>query len=465
MRKTLLTLASVLLLGSASYAQNAWVNMSAGTTLPTGLLCRQVTAVNAATVWAIYGEPATTTNTNPPIRYVVRSADGGTTWTGGSVGIPTGLNVCGITAIDGNTAWIAAYGPLATQGVYKTTDGGVTWTKQTTAAYSSATSFPNGVYFFDANNGVTWGDPVSGRFEIYTTTNGGTNWVRNNNAPTALAADEYGLVESFYGLTTGSQNTIWWGGYSESGLGARLFRSTDGGLTWNAYNTPFAESITNIAFSSQTNGLVADVTDLASTTNGGVTTTALAYTGNFRGRGVDAIPGIPGAYVSVGVPADSTSRSNGSSVSFNNGATWTNMNSPLVNINQYGVDMVSSASGYTGTFTQGTAAAPTVNVVGVWKLNRVITGSKNSAVLAGGLQVFPNPSNDGRFMFNVNMVSKQRDVTVTDALGRVVKQMSLASTGSTVQNQVLDLSQCKAGIYNVRLETEHGTAVEKLVIQ
>lgn len=456
-----------MLFGTAAYAQTSpWSNVSAGAALPTLQLARQVVAVNAATVWVVYGDPATTAVPNPLVRTVARTNDGGTTWTGGVVNIPAGLSISGLTAVDANTAWIAAYGGLASQGIFKTTDGGATWTKQPTAAFSTTGSFPNGVYFFNANNGVAFGDPIGGRFEIYTTSNGGTTWTRNNaGAPQALSTDEYALVYSYYGLG----NTIWMGGVSESGVGARLFRSTDMGMTWTAYATNFADQISNITFSSQTNGLIADFTDLSSTTDGGVTSTSVAYSGNFRGRGMDAIPGgvagYPEAYVSVGVPADSTSRSNGSSISVDRGQTWRNMNPSTVNINQYAVDMLNSSTGFTGTYTQGTAAAPTVNITGLFKLNRVITSSRNSAVLAGGLQVFPNPSNDGRFMFNINMVSKQRDLTVTDALGRVVKRLSLQTTGSTVQNQVLDLSQCKAGIYNVRLETEHGTTVEKLVIK
>jgi hypothetical protein len=38
--------------------------------------------------------------------------------------------------------------------------------------------FLNGVIFFDANNGVAFGDPEGGEFEIYTSNNGGTSWTR-----------------------------------------------------------------------------------------------------------------------------------------------------------------------------------------------------------------------------------------------------------------------------------------------
>lgn len=479
MKKTLLSLAFAMVLGGAAHAQTStgpWSIVSVGSAVPVNYISEDIITVNAATVWVLYREVGAAGQPALPVRTYARTIDGGTTWTGGAINIPANLNVANITAIDGNTAWIAAFatgsGSIAQQGIYKTTDGGATWTRQATATFSTNDSFPNVVHFFDANNGVCMGDAtphaVNARLEVYTTTNGGTTWVRNNNAPQVQNLQEYGLVNSYFALG----NTIWHGGVSDdgtgptSGTGARLFKSTDRGLTWTAHDTDLAYSVSNIAFTNANNGLLGSGFELNSTTNGGVTNSSAAYTGTYRAAGLDAVPGLTGAYISVGVPQGGTSANNGSSISFDNGQTWTNMLPGTTSINQYEIDMLSPSVGYTGSFTQGTTAAPTVNLTGVTKLNSVITTSRNSAALKGVLQVFPNPSHDGRFALNVNLAgATKRDLTVTDALGRTVKHIKLNATGAAVQNQALDLSQCKAGVYTLRLETEQGSTVEKLVIK
>ncbi|MCC3156780.1 T9SS type A sorting domain-containing protein [Hymenobacter sp. 15J16-1T3B] len=483
MKKTLLSLACAVLFGAAAHAQTQqpWSIVSVGSAVPTNYITEKIVTVNAATVWALYREiPAAGATTAPPARTFARTIDGGTTWTGGAINIPLGLNVANISPIDGNTAWLAAFatGPstISQQGIYKTTDGGQTWTRQATATFSTSDSFPNGVHFFDANNGVCFGDPTphgaNARLEVYTTTNGGTTWTRNStNAPQVQNLQEYGLAGSYFALG----NTIWHGGVSDdgtgptSGIGARLYKSTDRGLTWTAANTDLPYAVNYIAFTNANQGLLSSGYELLSTNNGGTTNSTLLYSGNFRSAGMDAVPGLANTYISVGVPEGGTSANNGSSISYDGGATWTNMLTGTASINQYEIDMFSNAVGYTGAVAQGTQAAPTVNVAGITKLNTVLqlpTASKNSEALRGALQVFPNPSNDGRFSLNVNLPgATKRDLTVTDALGRVVKQIKLNATGAAVQNQSLDLSQCKAGVYTLRLVTEQGTTVEKLVIK
>ena len=57
------------------------------------------------------------------------------------------------------------------KGVYKTTDGGITWNKQN--AYNTSLYGPGYIHFFDSQNGVVIGDP---NLETYTTTNGGVTW-------------------------------------------------------------------------------------------------------------------------------------------------------------------------------------------------------------------------------------------------------------------------------------------------
>ena len=46
-------------------------------------------------------------------------------------------------------------------GIFKTIDGGLTWSRQDSANYDSSSSFANVVYFWDENVGFAQGDPLS----------------------------------------------------------------------------------------------------------------------------------------------------------------------------------------------------------------------------------------------------------------------------------------------------------------
>jgi Secretion system C-terminal sorting domain len=462
MKKTLLSLAAVLSLAASAHAQTSgpWTGVPIGTALPSNYIQSEIRVVNAAVIWALTEENVA----NSLVRSYIRSVDGGTTWTGGNLAIPAGLSASSITAVDANTAWISAYASTAgaAQGVYKTTDGGVTWNRQTTASFSGTDAFINGVHFWDANNGVCFGDAnphaVGARLEIYTTTDGGTTWTRNNAAPAVTSLSEYGLVHSYF--VRG--NTIWHGGASDNGSGvgsgAKLYKSTNRGVTWTAAGTDLTNAVSNIAFTDDLRGIMSEGLDLAATTDGGTNNNLIATTGPFRAWGLDNVPGLNNTYISVGseVATGATLANVGTSISRDAGATWTSLNSGVF---QYEIDMFSASVGYVGGIGGSTTSAP------IWRLNTAILSSRNSAALKGVLKVYPNPSNDGVFKLNVNAPStKTREVTVTDALGRVVYTTSLNAT-AVGQDVSLDLSKHKAGLYTLRLETEQGTAVEKLVIQ
>jgi hypothetical protein len=84
------------------------------------------------TVWAAVSNRA---KANPPAVPIVsglyKTVDGGATWTSSSAGIPAGLEfrAVQVDADDGNLIYVAASGPEANPGgIYRSTDGGVTWT-------------------------------------------------------------------------------------------------------------------------------------------------------------------------------------------------------------------------------------------------------------------------------------------------------------------------------------------------
>lgn len=212
-----------------------------------------------------------------------KTADGGNTWTAGT--IPMGLepyasNICPISA---TTAWASGLDVDYVSYVLQTVDGGLTWTRQLEDGFTGNGGYVNFVHFWDSENGVAMGDPTQSLtdpapfFEIYTTTNGGFNWNRVPN-PGVLTplVNEYGS-SGYYDVRG---DYIWFGTIDiNTGAGKRLFRSKDRGHNWEVL--PAAENKINLfSFSDTLHGLGARRTSpstatLIFTEDGGDTWTEL----------------------------------------------------------------------------------------------------------------------------------------------------------------------------------------------
>lgn len=149
--------------------------------------------------------------------YVYRSLDGGNTWPE-NVGDPYYFNVpvgsmAGMDFIDKNTGWVCG-GTGGTNGgfVYRTTDGGLTYTKQTTTF--TGTLYIYSVDFVSATVGYACG--TGGR--MYKTTDGGNNWVQQTVPAT--------VTTNLFSVAFASADTGWAAGIQ------RLMYTTDGGTTW-----------------------------------------------------------------------------------------------------------------------------------------------------------------------------------------------------------------------------------------
>ncbi len=163
---------------------------------------------------------------------VFQTGDAGLTWTqsftnepnspGTSDSLPFVGNKTGITALDGNLAWVTGSQP-STDFIYlyMTQDGGSTWTHQEPAfpdgfLGAMATTFPP--RFFNSTNGVLpaamYADAVNTVF--YTTTDSGLTWSPSTPVPLNGQFSIATLVDFF----------VWDGDQS-------LFASHDSGNTWS----------------------------------------------------------------------------------------------------------------------------------------------------------------------------------------------------------------------------------------
>jgi len=255
--------------------KHLWVQQASGfTTASRGI--QYISAVSNMVAWAVaYDGSGSSAN----VKEYTMTTDGGATWKAGSINPPnsTGFAAAMISAIDDKTAWVPLYDGTNGGGmIAKTTDGGKTWTQQTTATFSKPNGFPNVVHFWDTNNGFCMGDPNDGYFEIYTTTDGGTTWARVSkaNIPDPLTG-EYGVV-GYYDVIG---DTVWFA--TNKG---RIYKSTNRGAIWQAYRTPFTKTAFLIAFKDGYKGIVYgnenDADKYYRTSNGGESWTGFTPTGN-----------------------------------------------------------------------------------------------------------------------------------------------------------------------------------------
>jgi photosystem II stability/assembly factor-like uncharacterized protein len=448
MKKNLLFLA--LFITSAVCVNAQWVTENTAFVKPSRGI-RNISIVNANTVWVSTYNGA---GSGGPSHDFSRTINGGTTWIAYSIktipAIAAVNNISNICAVGQDTAWACMYGDntASVGGIYYTTNGGLTWTKQTTAAFNVG-SFPDFVYFFDKNKGIAFGDPNTTAFEIYTTTDGGTTWtvVPSANIPAPLASGEYGNVNAY--ATNGS--TIW-----AATTAGRVLKSTDMGVHWTAavISTP-GVSVNKIVFKDATHGLAtvgAKNDSLMRTSDGGATWALVAKTGRFLHSDICYASGTNAMYICTGAATGLT----GTSYSLDDGTTWKTQDT----IAQHtAVSFLNTNTGWTGGFN----TSATVGGIFKWT-SSTIMGVHENQQMEAGLNVYPNP-NDGHFQIALKDASgKPVQVLVFDITGKVVFDASEAN-GNSVFVKDLDLSSYSHGMYFVQIRDGEKTSTKKIIVQ
>jgi photosystem II stability/assembly factor-like uncharacterized protein len=305
-----------------SLGYDPWVEKVTG--LPDGTGFYWIQAVDSNTVWAaVYGETLPT---------VIRTTNGGSTWICDTIKTaPSNCVVAGIYAFDANTACVTMFNPNSGTGggLFRTTDGGVTWTEDPTVFGS-----PDFVHFFDASHGVCVGDYGTDPFVIYTTSNAGTTWsqVPSANIPPKVLP-EFGLTGGF----CAAGNSLWFftTNGNENGSGrwqiiGRYYRTTDRGQTWTVHVYPrgVPSYVFSLGFQDDNVGLGSGgIGEVSLTTDGGSTWTQIPSPSHLGLGGVLAyVPGTSGMCVAGGVwqyPSLEGGLITGTIYTTNGGASWT----------------------------------------------------------------------------------------------------------------------------------------------
>ena len=219
----LITAAATLGLAQDSVHQPTLTPQNSGTTQ----LLIAVSPVNSKVVWA-----AGTGGT-----YAV-TTDGGNTWKSGVVPGTEQLQFRDVQGVSDKVAYLMSIGNYTNNfRIYKTADGGATWEIQFVNATVNA--FYDCFAFWKANSGLAHSDSVNGVFPELRTYNGQKWHSIAGNMPPALPGEASFSASGTCITTQGDSNA--WIATGGSTI-ARILATTDGGNTWNAYDTPLVSN-------------------------------------------------------------------------------------------------------------------------------------------------------------------------------------------------------------------------------
>lgn len=497
MKKTLLFL-GLLGLASQAQAQGPWtIANSPNSNIFGAYNVVDVHTLSPTLMWGVTQERSTTATIPNTFIVTNNSTGAGNEYDFSQVNVTGNATVGNISGISATTAVAAAYPGSTFSGgatyggeIVKTTNGGQSWTKKTSATqFTGAGTFCNWVHMFNATTGVSLGDPATagGGFEILRTTDGGETWSRVTSVPTALT-NEYGNAGAFF-ASRSAPGTLWTGLASSDGTSTvRTFKTTDFGQTWTASalipnivgavsQLAFKDNnMEGIAYGFTITGTPAAITavNLARTTDGGqnwiATTPNNNATGSFFRNAIDA---VGNTFYSTGPrfavsPATQVPEDFGFSES-NDGINWRNVTVSGTTLTAPGyffsMDLIRSPSAPTTTVVgHGGLYTDANGVGGVYKYSRTTLATRDAA-LQSSLNVYPNPSTSG--VFKVDLGSELKagaQLTVVDALGRRVAGQTLTASAIGSRTISLDLSAEKTGVYTLQVRTEAGIATQKVVI-
>ncbi|MHC4824080.1 MAG: WD40/YVTN/BNR-like repeat-containing protein [Planctomycetota bacterium] len=152
---------------------------------------------------------------------------------------------------------LMAAGPGENSRVFRTEDRGSTWLL--CAINEDPEGFWDGIAFWDSQRGLLIGDPVDGKLTILRTADGGRTWepTPRGGIPDAIPG-EYAFAASGTSIAVAGESQAW---IATGGSVARVYRSQDGGDSWEIVQTPISagtpgSGIFSIAFRDTQHGVI-----------------------------------------------------------------------------------------------------------------------------------------------------------------------------------------------------------------
>src|SRR5258706_10516115 len=184
------------------------------------------------------------------------TTDGGATWKAAVVPGAETLQFRDVQGVSEKVAYLQSIGNNPTDfRIYKTVDGGASWTMQFQNQNPSA--FYDCFSFWTPQRGISHSDSVNGVFPDLRTTDGKTWQDISSNMPPALPGEASFASSGTCIATQGARNAWITTGGSTT---ARILATRDAGDTWNAYDTPLVSSPSaggfTVAFRDPRHGIV-----------------------------------------------------------------------------------------------------------------------------------------------------------------------------------------------------------------
>jgi photosystem II stability/assembly factor-like uncharacterized protein len=369
---------------------------------------------------------------------------------------------------DANSGYITGYNSDGGI-IYKTINGGNTWIKQFT---DSSGMWLKGIYFKDINNGYVTGSWGS----VFKTNNGGTDWIDQPS----------GWGQYFSSIQFTSANTAYVVGGSHSGGGEMvIFQTTNDCNSWTkqfSYPNSFWGGLRDIYFVDANTGFaVGDSGYVIKTSDGGI---------NWTSQNLGTACGLTSIFftdVNNGYIVGGSFNPHNSIIlkTTDAGANWTSQTSGTTNtlrsvfftdvntgyavgdsgviiktING-GVNWLSQSSGtlneLASVFFNDPNNGYIVGKNGI--VLKTINGGNwinESSILSSVINIYPNPANKKLIID----IEEKAILEIINVQGQIVDTKSL-----TEKINNLDISKLSSGVYTLRIKTDRGIAIRKLIKQ
>lgn len=387
-------------------------------------------ATSSRVGWALANQLTSQTSGQPLFARTVNGRDWQTFRT---MGAGTEQLYC-IFGLDDKTAWTGSGPSGGASGIFKTINGGGSWERTSVAAI---TPFVDAIHFYDKDNGVLIGDPLSGIWGIGLTTDGGATW-SSPSPPLQAPTSEAGWNNSYaaYG------DHIWFGTNNR-----RIYHSSDRGFTWSFASTGTNLNSLGVAFANEKDGLAlfrpANTTGavgfMVSRDGGKSWTNASLPRADADPQGIAFVPGSNRAFLATQYGVFETS---------DFAATWKQMAVPLYSM--AGIDLsvaYDSAKGYVAAYgltvySQVMVYRDTVKVTPPISVPR----EADAQAIQLGINI-PNPVTH---LTTIPFEIPQRanvEITIHDPLGLILMRRDLGRLSAGSHSLELDLSGTPAGSY------------------
>jgi len=184
-------------------------------------------AVDESTVWAAGSAGR-----------VVRSSDGGATWSTMFVPGADSVQFRDVHAFDDMTAYVLSIGNGTDSRIYKTSDGGENW--ELSFQNENENAFFDCFSFWTPDNGFAFSDSFEGEFTLIKTEDGGATWPRIDPATVPDARDGEGAFAASGTCVHTWEGGLGWFATGASAVDTRVIRTTDYGASWTESITPIA---------------------------------------------------------------------------------------------------------------------------------------------------------------------------------------------------------------------------------